>query len=631
MKAASLSTRIYLWTSILLIVAWARTEAGTLQKSPPIQLDVDASEAPRTIYHAKIVIPVEAGPLTLYFPKWIPGYHGPVGPLTNLAGLKLTAGGKSIAWKRDDVDLFAFHCTIPAGVESVEVTLESLGGQRNEASSSTTAHIAVVRWNEMLVYPKGKPQQDIMIQASLRIPSGWDLGTALPVERREPSLAHFAPVSLETLIDSPVICGRHFREVLITPPGEQIPHFLELACDGPEGLKIPDAVKSQHERLVVEAGALFGARHYRSYRFLLTLSKGLGSGLEHHESSDNGGPERMMVDKSARNPLAFLLPHEFTHSWNGKYRRPAAMITADFQEPLHTDLLWVYEGLTEYIGTILTARSGMWTPEETRDYIALTAEKMRSHRGRQWRPLEDTTIAASRYTFGGGSWTSWKRALDYYDEGLLIWLDVDARIRDLTNGSRSIDDFCRAFFGGENSPPAVKPYQFSDIVDGLNSVAPYDWKTYFTRRLTLTTDDAPLEGVEAAGWQLKYEDKPTTLYEQTHSADKTVNHTASIGLSLSPEGSINDVIRAKAADQAGLAVGMKIVAVNSRRFSAEVLSNAITAAKDKSTRIELLAENGDFFQTYSLDYHGGLRYPHLTRDESRPDLLTRILTPLTAK
>jgi predicted metalloprotease with PDZ domain len=614
---------------LVFLVFTAPCHAGAGQpaagKAAPIQLLVDATEAPRTIYRAKLAIPVEAGPLTLTFPKWIPGFHGPVGPLTNLAGLKLEGDGKSIPWRRDEVDLFAFHCTIPEGTTALQVSFESVGDDRG----STTPHIAVVRWNEMLLYPKGKPQEEIFFQASLRVPDGWKFGTALPVEKQDGNVARFETVSLETLIDSPLICGRYFREVPITPAGETRPHFLELACEGPEGLEIPADVKAQHERLVAEAGALFGSRHYRSYRFLVALSKGLGGGLEHHESSDNGGPERMMVDKSVRNVMAYLLPHEFTHSWNGKYRRPADMVTPDFQEPQKTGLLWVYEGLTEYIGTILTARCGLWTPEETRDYIALTAQTMRSHRGRTWRPLEDTAVAASRYTFGERGWTSWKRALDYYDEGLLIWLEVDTKLRELTNGSRSIEDFCRPFFGGESGLPMVKPYRFSDIIDGLNAVAPYDWKTFLTDRVTHTAKDAPLGGIEHSGWRLTYEDKPTTLVQQTETGRKTIDHTASIGLVLSPEGSITDVIRDSPADRGGMAPGMKIIAVNSRRFTSEGLSLAITAAKGSTEPLRLLAEQSDFFKTYALDYHDGLKYPRLVRDESKPDLLTQILKPLT--
>ena len=485
------------------------------EQSSPIRLHVDASEAPRGICHAKLEIPVKPGAATLFFPKWIPGTHGPVGSIADLAGLETRTAGKSIPWRRDEVDMFAFHVNIPDGVETLEVTLDHVAGGRRDFMGSPSPHIAVIRWNDVLLYPKGKPQQEIKFQASLRLPDGWQSGTALPIESRDGAEIRFAPVTLETLIDSPVISGRYFREIPIgTDHG--IPHFLELACESPEGLDVPADVRSQHERLVAEAGALFGARHYRSYRFLVALGKNRGGGLEHHESSDNGGPERFMVEKSVRNPMAFLLPHEFTHSWNGKYRRPAGLVTSDFQEPEKTRLLWIYEGLTEYIGTILTARCGLLTPEESRDYIALTAEKMQNQRGRRWRPLLDTTVAAPTNFFGGG-WESWSRSADYYDEGVLIWLEVDARIRQLTSGSRSLDGFCRAFFGGESGPPAVKPYTLDDVVAELNALAPYDWKTYFEGRLTSTADRAPWTASSKAAGALAM---PTSLHHSSSNPNR---------------------------------------------------------------------------------------------------------------
>jgi predicted metalloprotease with PDZ domain len=602
----------------------------SVQKSAPIRLDVDATAVPRGIYRANLTIPAEPGQMTLFFPKWIPGTHGPTGPVGNLVGLKTTVDGKSIPWRRDDVDMFAFHCDIPNGAHTLEVVLDHVMGGRGMMASSPSPHQATIRWNEILLYPKGKRQQEIQFQASLRLPEGWKFGTALPMDSRDGQLTRFAPVSLETLVDSPVICGKFFREIPIgTDHG--ISHFLELACDSADGLEVPGDVITQHERLVTEAGALFGARHYRSYRFLVALGKGRGGGLEHHESSDNGASERFMVDKSVRNPMAFLLPHEFTHSWNGKYRRPAGLVTADFQEPEKTSLLWIYEGLTEYIGTVLTARSGLLTPEETRDYIALTANTMQNHRGRQWRPLLDTAVAAPLTMYGGGAWDSWRRTSgDYYDEGVLIWLEVDARIRQLTAGSRSLNDFCRRFYGGENGPPAVKPYTLDDVVTELNSVAPHDWKSFFNRRLTSTQANAPLEGIEQSGWRLDYQEKPSTLFKESQTLRKSTDLASSIGLILSPEGSIIDVIPGTAADRAGLAPGMKLVAVNSRRWSAEGLSRSIKETKTDKRALELLMESDEFFKTFTLDYHDGLKYPRLVRDESKPDLLSQILKPLVA-
>jgi predicted metalloprotease with PDZ domain len=611
--------------SFLLFSIWISPGAAGRAQDPPIVLEVDATEAPRKIIHAKLDIPVKAGPLTFYLPKWIPGNHGPTGPIAALSGLKLEAGGKSIAWKRDAVDMFAFHCEVPEGIQNLQVSLDSCSGG-NMASS--TEKMAMIRWNEMLVYPKGRSQQEIHLKARLRLPAGWKLGTALPVVGHDGDVTHFEPVSLETLIDSPVICGANFKEVSLgTHDGR--PHFLDLACDGPAGLELAEDVRKMHERLVVEAGALFGARHYRGYRFLLTLSERMGfHGLEHHESSDDGGPEKMLVDKSARDPFAFLLPHEYVHSWNGKYRRPAGLVTHDFQGAQETGLLWVYEGLTEYLGTILTARCGLWTPEETRDYLALTADTMQSHRGRMWRPLEDTAVAAPLNHFSSNQWVAWHRSADYYDEATLIWLEVDTRIRMLTNGQRSLDDFCRSFFGGASGNPEVKPYTFDDVVAGLNAITPYDWRELLTRRLTATGENAPLEGLAQSGWKLAYGDKPSAFFKSAEGLFKMVNQSSTIGLILSPEGNVIDVIPGSAADRAHIGPGMKLIAVNTRKWTAEGLAEAIAASNKPANRIELLFENSDFFKTSTLDYHGGAKYPKLEKNAAGQDLLAEILKPL---
>jgi len=608
--------------SVILAAAPAAIRAGE-----PIALSVDASEAPRKVLHAKLVIPAQPGPMTLYFPKWIPGTHGPTGPITSLAGLKMSSEGKPVPWLRDDVDMYAFHCTVPEGAKSLEVALDGLTST-GERADAADANMAVIRWNQLLLYPKGPVQQDIQVQASLQAPPNWKASSALPVAGQSGLVTRYAPVSLETLIDSPALCGLHFREL---PLGEHggFAHFLEMACDSPDGLDMPDEVKKQHVKLVEEAGKLFGARHYRSYRFLITLSDQLPfHGLEHHECSDNGGPERMMVDKSVRDPLAFLLPHEYVHSWCGKYRRPAGLVAPTFQEPERTDLLWVYEGLTEYLGTILTARSGLWTPEETRDYLAITADTMQAHRGRAWRPLIDTTIAAPLLYFAAFNWASSQRAADYYDEGTLLWLEADTKIRELTKGERSLDDFCRQFFGGDSGVPALKPYTFSDLVASLNAVAPYDWEGHFNKRLHATGASAPLGGIEAGGWRLTYSAKPSALFKETQTMAKFIGHASSIGVLLSAEGAVRDVVAGSPADLAGLAPKMKLLAVNGRRFSAETLERAIDGSKKTTQPLQLLAENGEFFQTFNVDYHGGLKYPQLERNAARPDLLAAILKPV---
>jgi predicted metalloprotease with PDZ domain len=431
-------------------------------------------------------------------------------------------------------------------------------------------------------------------------------------------------VSLEELADSPVLCGAYFKEVPLGP-AEGPPHYLVLACDSAAGLELAPALKAQYERLVAEAGKLFGARHYRSYRFLVTLSDHVRpTGIEHHECSDNRVPERMLIDDAYRKQwTAWLLAHEYAHSWNGKYRRPEGLATADFQQPMKTRLLWVYEGLTEYLGFVLAARSGLYTPELSRENLAVIADWARNQRGRTWRPLEDTAAAAPHLYSARTDWGSRRRGVDFYDEGALLWLDADTLIREKTGSKKSLDDFCRAFHGGKDGPPEVKPYSFDDIVRTLDGVVAHDWKTFLETRLTATSADPPLDGLARGGWKVVYRDKPGELLKAREGEDKTVDLTAALGLLLKEDGTVVDVVPDKPADKAGVAPGMKLVAVNGRRLSVKGLRQAVAATR-RGEKLRLLVENGDYFETRPLDYAGGERYPYLERDAGRPDLLADI-------
>jgi predicted metalloprotease with PDZ domain len=614
--------------ALLFLGIWtARAEVRAAESSGPVLLDLDASEAPQKIYHAHLTIPVEPGELTLYYPKWIPGTHGPSGPIADLAGLKMQAGGKEVTWRRDDVDMYAFHCTVPQGAQTLDVALDLLAAGRG-GFGDQTENITVIRWNQFLVYPKGKPIDAIDFKASLKVPTGWKMSTALPIESQEAGFAKFGTVKLDTLVDSPAIAGRYHREVRLGK-GDP-PHYLDLVADSEAALEITPRQKANYEKLVAEAGALFGSRHYKSYRFLVTLSEKMGyHGLEHHESSDDGMPEHSMSDDEAGKAIAYLLPHEYVHSWNGKFRRPAGLVTPTYQEANNTRLLWVYEGLTEYLGTVLTARSGLWTLDEARDYLAMTAQQLENTKGRNWRPLEDTTLVAPMRAYDArGGWSSWRRSVDYYDEGTLIWLEVDTKIRQLTKGQHSLDDFCRRFHGGPGGKAELKPYELDDIVADLNAVVPYDWKTLLTQRVTQTAEHAPLGGFQQGGWHVTLGDKPTAFEKAVQGLRKRSDASSSIGLALGPDGEIGDVVLGTPAYKAGIGPGMKLVAVNSRRFSSKVLDEALAASK-KGQTITLLLEDGDFYRTYTLDYHGGPRHAHLERLKGQPDLLTKILSPLT--
>jgi predicted metalloprotease with PDZ domain len=591
----------------------------------PVSLVVDAREAPRRIYRAQLTIPVKPGPLTLCYPKWIPGTHSASGPLGDLAGIHIRAAGKELPWRRDEVDPYLLHCQVPDGADAVEAGL--LLVMPVGARWTPTPHVAAFNWNQIVLYPRGTPANRLLIQARLRLPPGWKLGTALPIAKQDEADTQFAPVSLERLIDSPVLCGEHFREIAVGPK-EGPRHYVILAGDSEAALDMQPAFKTGCDRLVAEAAALFGGRHYNSYRFLLALSDRLSfNGLEHHESSDNHGPERALLEPGGRNIAGYLFAHEYVHSWCGKYRRPADMVTADFNQPQRTRLLWVYEGLTDYLGFVLAGRSGLWTPETCRDHLALVAESMSNRKGRSWRPLEDVAVAA--HSLGRpGEWASWRRTtFDYYWEGVLLWLEVDILIRVETGGKRSLDDFCRLFFGG-NSGPRVQPYTFNDIAVALAEVTPYDWKSLLTRRVSTTAAEAPLDGIRRAGWRLSYGPEPSAWFKTWAGMRKQIDLSSSLGLELRPDGTVADVIPRTPADKAGIAPGMKLIAVNSRRWSETRLADALKQAVN-SGKVELLMENGDLFRTFTLAYRGGVRYPRLERmSAGEPELLTRLLAPL---
>jgi predicted metalloprotease with PDZ domain len=604
-------------------------------RSRPIELSLDATEAPRKLLHARLVIPAKPGPLTLFYPRWIQGEHQPSGPINDLSGLKIRAGGKSLAWKRDDVDLYAFHCTVPEGADAVEVRLDYLAPTAKEgytAGASMTSQLAILNWHLVLLYPKGPSVRDLHVRANLTLPAGWKLGTALPVEGTKKGTTQFQAVSLETLADSPVLCGAHFQEVPLGPATGP-PHYLVLACDSAAGLKISSELKAHYQRLVAEAGALFGARHYRSYRFLVTMSDNIRfTGIEHHQCSDNRVPERFLLDETYRKQwTAWLLAHEYVHSWNGKYRRPEGLATPDFQKPMKTKLLWVYEGLTQYLGFVLAARSGLYTHRLSRDNLAHIADWAGSQDGRTWRPLADTARSAPYLYRASLEWAARRRGVDFYDEGALLWLDADTLIRQKTGSKKSLDDFCRAFYGGKDGPPEVKPYTFDDVVQALNGVAEHDWKKFLEKRVTATSANAPLNGLTRAGWKLGYRRKASDLLTNREAGEKTVELTSSIGLLLKDDGTVIDVVPGKAADKAGIGPGMKLLAVNRRRWTADRLREAVAATRDGKARLRLLLENGDYFETFALGYSGGEKYPHLERDPKKPDLLADIFRPRTGK
>lgn len=598
----------------------------------PIHLAVDATSAPQKILHVVEEMPVGPGPLTLLYPSWIPGEHAPDGPITDTAGIEFYANGTRLPWRRDLVDMFAFHLDIPAGTSTLKITLDFLltaPASGFSAGASATAQLDVLSWNQVLFYPKGFASRELIFDPSLKIPADWKYGTALPVESDSGGEIVFKPVPLNTLVDSPVLSGRYFRAIQLTP-GQTPSHEIDMAADSPEALEMPDETQAEYKRLVAETGALFGVRHYRDYHFLLTLSDYVAHfGLEHHESSDDRVDEKTMIDPSLRIENADLLPHEFTHSWNGKFRRPAGLATSDYNTPMKTDLLWVYEGLTQYLSQVLAARSGLWTPDEMRERLATVAATLDHQAGREWRSLQDTADAAQLLYFAAPEWQNWRRSTDFYDEGTLLWLDVDTNIRKITNDKKSLNDFCRLFYGGPGGEPALKTFTFDELVAALNQVAPYDWKKFLRDRLDYVGPHAPLGGIENGGYQLVYNDTPNDMLVISETNERFLDLTDSLGLVLDEDGTIRDVIHSMLAYNAGIGPEMRVQAVNGRGWSLDAMRRAVADSEKNQHPIKMLIANGDFLETYTLDYHGGIRYPHLARQDGVSDYLDEIIQPLT--
>ena len=610
---------------VFLAIVWAlAATAAPARAGETISLTVDATKTQQKLLRAHLAMPVNPGPLTLYYPKWIPGEHGPDGPISNLTGLKFEAGGKTIAWQRDLLDVFTFHLEIPAGVSRLEAQYDYI----EPAGGSATDKLLVLEWNEVVLYPAGIPAEQLMYDAKLLMPDGWKFGTPLPVAKESGNQVSFKPISLDMLVDSPVITGEYYRAIALTPKGEPIHHEIDMVADSEAALNMSPAIQKEMTNLVAESGKLFGARHYRDYHFLLTLSDHVAHfGLEHHESNDSRLPERALLLPDAGMALGGLLAHEFVHTWNGKFRRPADLTVAYYEEPMKTDLLWGYEGLTDFLGPMLAARSGLWTQDEYHEHLASIAAALGPGRpGRTWRPLLDTASGVSGLSFGRGGWLSWRRGADYYDEGDLLWLEVATVIHRESHGQKSIDDFCQAFHGGANNGPEVKTYTFDELVGALNAVAPFDWAGFLHERLDSMSANAPVGGIENGGWKVVFNGEPA----KSQGRRGGPGDVYSIGLQLGSDGTVSDAIVGSPAFEAGISSGMKVIGVNGRVYTHDLLEDAIKAAKDSSQPITLLVVVDDYFQTSTVNYHGGDRYPHLVRDDAKPDDLDEIIKPRAA-
>jgi predicted metalloprotease with PDZ domain len=597
-----------------------------------IELNVDATDLDRHIFRVTETVPVpQDGKLTLLLPKWLPGNHGPTGAIAALAGLVVTANGHEVPWLRDTVNMYAFHVAPPAGARSVQVQFQYLSPvEKSEGRVVTTPNMLDVQWRPEILYPAGYFERDILVHAALKLPAGWQFGTALEAERAGGDTTVFKPVTLNVLLDSPLYAGRYF-ERLDLDPGGSAPVHLDVVADRPQDLVVKPEDLQAHRNLVRQAYRNFGGHHYNHYDFLLSLSDEMdGIGLEHHRSSEDGAGRSYFTDPDKSAAGRDLLPHEFTHSWNGKFRRPADLWSPDNNTvPERDSLLWVYEGQTEYWGQVLAARSGILKAAQLRDLLALEAADMAATPGRAWRNLQDTTNDPIISWHRPSAWQSYSRFGDYYVEGLLIWLDADTLIREKTNGTKSLGDFARAFFGVDDGAWLTETYTFDDVVHALNQVLPYDWAGFLRARLDGHGPGAPLDGLARGGWQLTYTAEKSALQKSDDGRRHRADFTYSLGLSVGHEGAVTSVLWDGPAFNAGMARGTKIVAINGLALdSASDLADAITDAKSGTAPIELLLKDGAHFRTVKIDYHGGLRYPHLERIAGTPDRLGDILAPL---
>lgn len=629
-----------------LLAAWLVAAACGVaaQPLPPVgsapypgtlELEVDARDVERRIVRVRQTVPVRPGPLVLYHPHWTPGWHAPNTSLMRLAGLVLRAGEQVLDWRRNAVEPHAFHVEVPAGAGTLAIEFQYLSPVAGSARVELTREMLDLAWNTVLLYPAGHPVARIVVRPRLVLPAGWQAATALEVERREGDAITFRPVSVETLVDSPVFAGAHAKQFDLDPGAAEAgrpPVRLNVVADRPALLAATPEQIAAHAALVVQADRLFGTRHFRRYEFLLALSDTLGMiGLEHLESSENAVKPDYFTDWAKSAPGRDLLAHEYVHSWNGKFRRPAGLLTPHFNTPMRGELLWVYEGQTQFWGHVLAARSGLLSAEQARDDLAITLAWLQARAGRTWRNLQDTTFEPVIGRGRSTEWRSWQRGGDYYDEARLIWIEADALIRERSGGQRSLDDFARAFFGAQpgRTPGDLRPlaYGFDDVVRALERVQPHDWAGFLRRRLDGHDGQGLAAGLERAGWRLAWSDKPSDYQKAADARWKSTDFSYSLGFSVEEGDKLRGVIWDGPAFRAGVAPGTTLVAVNGRAYKAEGLAEAVTEAKNGGRPVELLLRSGELYRSVAIDWRGGLRYPRLERIEGRPDHLGALLAP----
>ena len=592
-----------------------------------IVMKVDASNTAQNFYRIQQTIPAKPGKMTLLFPQWVTAQHGPTGALNQFAGFKVSANGKTLSWRRDNVNVYAFHIEVPSGAKTIEVEYQHLAPTESaQGRTSITPDILGIQWQSLTMYPAGYATRRIPIQTTLTLPAGWQYGSALEEAERKGDVVTFKTTDVETFVDSPLFAGRYFKRFDLDPGGK-VPVHLNVVADNAEALEAKPEQIELHRNLVKQAYKVFGSQHYKHYDFLFALSDEFGGvGREHHQSSENALKTDYFTDWNKTEAERGLLPHEFTHSWNGKFRRPKGQDVLNFNQPLQNDLLWVYEGQTTYYGEVLAARSGLMKSASVKDIMASTAARYSIMKGREWRTVQDTTYDPIINARRAIPWSTYQRSEDYYQEGMLIWLDVDTKIRELSGEKRSLDDFSTKFFGVEDGRNTALHYTFDDVVKALDSVQSYDWANFLRTRIE-ELGPVPMDGITRAGYKLVFTEKPTDFLKAAEDRSKAADFTYSLGFNVGAEGKIQSIQWDGVGFKAGLSGNTNLLAVNGRAYKAELLRKAITEAKTSKKPIQLLVKHGQQYSTVALEYYEGLKYPRLERIEGSPDRLEAILTP----
>ena len=591
-----------------------------------IKLRVNATDLAHRIFKINEVMPVKSGPLTLLYPAWIPGHHSPTGPISKLAGLKITGNGQVLKWERDAGNVFAFHVNIPKNVGKIKITFKFLSSQsRSQGRVMMTPEMLNLQWNTVSLYPAGYFTRQIKVQASAVLPHGWHFATALTKKNQHRNIVKFETIDYENLVDSPMFAGIHYKRIDLNP-GAKTPVHLNVFADKEKDLAItPEGLKA-HRNLVQQIYKVYGAHHFNHYDFLLALTNKLGGiGMEHHRSSENSAKPNYFIKWDKSWLRRDLLAHEFNHSWDGKYRRPAKLWTPTYNQVKRDHGLWVYEGQTQYWGFVLSARSGLWTHKQAMaHYASLAARYDKGRPGMKWRNIWDTTNDPTIAQRSSLPYRSYQMSEDYYSGGQLIWFAVDAKLRKLSDNKVNLDNFAKAFFGVHPGAWDINTYTFDDIVTTLNGLQKYKWADFLNSRLKGHVNLS--KSLADQGWKLIYNDKPSVVVKGGEKRYKSTDFVYSLGFMVSKKGTLNDVLWDSPAFKAGLSPSMKIVAVNGEQFSGEVLKDAVTAAKDNKSAIKLLVKNFDQYHTIKINYHDGLKYPHLVRIKGQPDYLSQVLT-----